>query len=65
MKSAGNTVYTAATILLLTSKVASPQQIGPSAGGEPFEKIQYDFAAAYNRKDIPAMTAFLAKMLSA
>src|SRR3954468_7458133 len=61
MKSAGNTVCTAATILLLTSKVASPQQIEPSAGGELFEKMQSDFAEAYNRKDVPAMAAFFSE----
>jgi ketosteroid isomerase-like protein len=61
MKSVGNTVCTAATILLLTSTLASPQKIEPSAGHEPFEKMQSDFAAAYNRKDVPAMTAFFSE----
>jgi hypothetical protein len=37
---------------------ASAQQIELSAGGELFEKIQSEFAEAYNRKDIAAMAAF-------
>jgi len=61
MKSVRNTICTAAIILLLASTAASPQQIEPSAGGEPFEKIQSDFAEAYNRKDVPAMAAFFSE----
>ena len=34
---------------------ALPQTV-PSAGGELFEKMQADFAQAYNRKDLAAMT---------
>jgi ketosteroid isomerase-like protein len=61
MKSVGNTICTSTIILLLASTAASPQQIEPSAGGEAFEKMQSDFAAAYNRKDVPAMAAFFSE----
>jgi ketosteroid isomerase-like protein len=37
---------------------ASTQQPEPGAGGEPFEKVQSEFAEAYNRKDIAGMAAF-------
>ena len=37
---------------------ASTQQPEPSAGGELFEKMQSEFAEAYNRKDVAATTAF-------
>ena len=62
MKSVRNGIVCAATAaLLLASTAASPQQIEPSAGGELFEKMQSDFAEAYNRKDVPAMTAFFSE----
>lgn len=38
-----------------------PQQDEPSAGGELFEKVQAEFAQAYNRKDIAAMAAFFSE----
>jgi ketosteroid isomerase-like protein len=53
-----NTICTAILALLLASSTASPEQIEPSAGGALFEKMQSDFAEAYNRKDVPAMTSF-------
>jgi ketosteroid isomerase-like protein len=40
---------------------ASSQQDEPSAGGELFEKVQSEFAEAYNRKDIAAMAAFFSE----
>src|SRR5436190_12420353 len=40
---------------------ASTQQNEPGAGGDLFEKIQSEFAEAYNRKDVPAMAAFFSE----
>jgi ketosteroid isomerase-like protein len=40
---------------------ASTQQNEPAAGGEAFEKIQSEFAEAYNRKDAAAMAAFFSE----
>jgi ketosteroid isomerase-like protein len=40
---------------------ASTQQDEPDAGGEIFEKVQSEFAEAYNRKDIAAMAAFFSE----
>jgi hypothetical protein len=37
---------------------ASTQQAEPGVGGELFEKLQSEFAEAYNRKDVAAMAAF-------
>src|SRR4051795_11219780 len=51
------TIWTATILLPLAATPVSPQQIEPSAGGELFEKMQSDFAEAYNRKDVPAMAA--------
>ena len=53
----------AAIIVLgvLTVTSASSQQSEPSAGGELFERMQSEFAAAYNRKDIGAMAAFFSE----
>ena len=49
-----------AVILWLSAATpAASQQDKTSAGGEAFEKVQFDFAEAYNRKDVEAMaTAF-------
>jgi ketosteroid isomerase-like protein len=45
--------------LSATTGASSQQQDNASAGGEAFEKVQSDFALAYNRKDVEAMaTAF-------
>jgi ketosteroid isomerase-like protein len=54
-------VCTATIFSLLAYTPASPQQIEPSAGGELFEKMQTEFAKAYNRKDVPAMAAFFSE----
>jgi ketosteroid isomerase-like protein len=61
VKSVSNTICAVTVCLLLASTAASPQQIEPSAGGELFEKMQSDFAEAYNRKDVPAMAAFFSE----
>ena len=51
----------AAILLLCAATPASTQQDEPSAGGELFEKVQSEFAEAYNRRDIPAMAAFFSE----
>ena len=61
MKSVENTICAVTVCLLLASTAASAQQIEPSAGGELFEKMQSDFAEAYNRKDVPAMASFFSE----
>ncbi len=48
------TIGAMALIWLGAATPALPQT-EPSAGGEPFEKVQADFAQAYNRKDLAAM----------
>jgi ketosteroid isomerase-like protein len=40
---------------------ASTQQAEPGVGGELFEKLQSEFAEAYNRKDVAAMAAFFSE----
>lgn len=53
---------TAAAIFLLSAVTsASTEQAEPSAGGELFEKMQSEFAEAYNRKDVAAMAAFFSE----
>jgi ketosteroid isomerase-like protein len=46
---------------LCVATPASTQQPEPSAGGELFEKVQSEFAVAYNRKDIPGMAALFSE----
>jgi ketosteroid isomerase-like protein len=48
-------------MLLGAANTASTQQNEPAAGGELFEKMQSEFAAAYNRKDVAAMAAFFSE----
>ena len=49
-------------MLVLSSSQFDPSRtIEPSAGGELFEKMQTEFADAYNRKDVPAMAAFFSE----
>ena len=55
------TTVIAAITLLCGITSASSQQVEPSAGGELFEKMQADFAEAYNRKDVPAMAGFFSE----
>jgi ketosteroid isomerase-like protein len=43
----------------LISVSAQPNE--PSVGGESFEKMQSEFAEAYNRKDVAAMAAFFSE----
>ena len=51
-----------AGILFLSAVTpASTQQDEPGAGGELFEKMQSEFAEAYNRKDVPAMAGFFSE----
>jgi ketosteroid isomerase-like protein len=51
----------AAVMLLGVVTPASTQQDEPGAGGEIFEKMQSEFAEAYNRKDIAAMAGFFSE----
>ena len=51
----------AAVVLLGGITSASSQQAEPAAGGELFEKMQADFAEAYNRKDVPAMAGYFSE----
>ena len=50
----------AAVMLFLFAVVApaSTQPVEQGAGGEIFEKMQSEFAEAYNRKDIAATAGF-------
>jgi ketosteroid isomerase-like protein len=51
-----------ATVMsLCVATPASTQQPEPSAGDELFEKVQSEFAEAYNRKDIASMAAFFSE----
>ena len=53
---------TAAAILLLSAVTpASTEQAEPGAGGELFEKLQSEFAEAYNRKDVAAMAGLFSE----
>jgi 3-polyprenyl-4-hydroxybenzoate decarboxylase len=51
----------AAILLLSAATPASTEQDEPAAGGELFERMQSEFADAYNRKDVPAMAAFFSE----
>ena len=51
----------AAVMLFGVVTPASTQQDEPGAGGQIFEKVQSEFAEAYNRKDIAAMAAFFSE----
>jgi len=51
-------ISVAAVLLFCAVTPASTQPDEPSAGGELFEKMQSEFADAYNRKDVAAMAAF-------
>ena len=48
-------ISVAAILWLSAATPATSQQDKTSAGGEAFEKVQSDFAEAYNRKDVEAM----------
>jgi ketosteroid isomerase-like protein len=47
-----------AIVLLCAVAHAPAQEIDPGAGGELFQKVQAEFAEAYNRKDVAAMAGF-------
>jgi ketosteroid isomerase-like protein len=51
----------ATAMSLCVTTPASTQQPEPGAGGEPFEKMQSEFAEAYNRKDIATMAGFFSE----
>lgn len=61
MTSIGISICAAAAMLLGAVIQASAQQNEPGAGGELFEKVQSEFADAYNRKDVAAMAAFFSE----
>ena len=50
-----------ATLLGSTSPALTQQQDEQGAGGEMFEKMQAEFAQAYNRKDVAAMASFFSE----
>jgi ketosteroid isomerase-like protein len=51
----------AAVMLIGLVSPASTQQNEPGAGGELFEKMQSEFALAYNRKDVAAMAGYFSE----
>ena len=61
MASNRTSVSTAAFILFGVATPTFAQQTEPSVGGEPYQKVQSEFAEAYNRKDVAAMTAFFSE----
>jgi ketosteroid isomerase-like protein len=50
-----------ACILFCAATPASAQPNDPRAGGELYQKVQSEFAEAYNRKDVAAMAAFFSE----
>jgi ketosteroid isomerase-like protein len=50
-----------ACMLLSAATPASAQQSEPGAGEELYQKVQSEFAEAYNRKDVAAMAAFFSE----
>jgi ketosteroid isomerase-like protein len=61
MRPVRSAISVAVTLLLSAVTPASTQQNEQSAGGDLFEKMQRDFAEAYNRKDVATMTAFFSE----
>jgi ketosteroid isomerase-like protein len=61
MTSSRTAISIAAVMIFGVVTPASTQQNEQSAGGELFEKVQSEFAQAYNRKDIAAMAAFFSE----
>jgi len=61
MTSSRIAISVAAVMIFGAVAPASTEQNEPGAGGEPFEKVQSEFAQAYNRKDIAAMAAFFSE----
>lgn len=54
-------IVVAALMLVGAVTPASAQQADQAAGGEAFQKVQAEFAKAYNRKDVAAMAAFFSE----
>ena len=54
-------ISVAAVMLSGAATPASTQQNEPDAGDELFQKVQSEFAEAYNRKDVAAMAAFFSE----
>ena len=50
-------ISVAAVMLSGAATPASTQQNGPDAGDELFQKVQSEFAEAYNRKDVASEAA--------
>jgi ketosteroid isomerase-like protein len=61
MTSRKKAIFVAAITVLSYAGPAATQQDEPAAGGEAFEKMQSEFAEAYNRKDVAAMAAFFSE----
>jgi ketosteroid isomerase-like protein len=61
MTSSRIAISLAAVMVLGLATPASTQVSEPSAGGELFEKMQAEFAEAYNRKDVAAMAGFFSE----
>jgi ketosteroid isomerase-like protein len=55
------TVISVACILFSAVTATSAQQNDAGAGGELYQKVQAEFAEAYNRKDVAAMAAFFSE----
>jgi ketosteroid isomerase-like protein len=55
------TVMGVACILFDAVTATSAQQIDPGADGELFQKVQTEFAEAYNHKDVAKMAAFFSE----
>jgi ketosteroid isomerase-like protein len=54
-------IIVAAVMLFGAATSASTEQGEPGAGGELFQKVQSEFAEAYNRKDVAAMAAYFSE----
>src|SRR5450631_4952535 len=61
MTSSRTAMCVAAVMLFAVVTPASTQPVDPGAGGDIFEKMQSEFAEAYNRKDIAAMAGFFSE----
>jgi ketosteroid isomerase-like protein len=61
MTSSRIAISVAAIMLCGVAAPASTEQNEPGVGGGLFEKMQSEFADAYNRKDVAAMAAFFSE----
>jgi len=57
----GTVISTVAFILFGAVTPTFAQQSEPSFGGEPYQKVQSEFAEAYNRNDVAAMAALFSE----